>query len=603
MSEADFSTEQARQKAKSQQWTPQKVVNDLDPNNLYDHRFVKWCETVRSELVPELKQALWQKEGYSCLHIGHLLLQLGEPDGAEGIMACLRSSDPYLRRSALSTLSVLPIRSLTEDSPPWQRPPVPISKEALLVALEPFLDEPASQEGSIAIDIALELGLSQANQRLIPLLNYDSQKVRMQVASGFLRRGEDHGALGMAESLLFHEKYYSYESYKLISALEYCAKGKNPGLALRAADLLIRYILENLNRSDNETANRVWNAMQGLEAVRHPQEAQTLQAVLQSSVEAWARGIALCRLGELEGEAGIIRLQNALSDTQLREFAAEGIAKVAKGRGDIALINNLAAILQEETRPKVLGAIVDALIAVGGNIISVLDENTSRFNPYDAMRILWISKGITPETAAQQLVAAGVIRPPCQKLLGQLQESWQTNHQPFGIIFSLLDSSHRVTAFDCETSTAPVDHVRLIEDLIEISSDIFEVEAVSQSWQSEIEDAIDEDLGYEVQFIYDNKVYRFNAEYLGDWYDVSSVIQALNHALEEAQRLERFFLLHTGDQMCLVTFAPTKAFLEVAEQLYIPLEHNLQSAMERGIAYEQYVRQTIQEEASGSRHD
>lgn len=348
MSEADFSLEQARQKARSQQWTVEQVCNRINPNDLYDHRFFKWCETVRSKLVPSLKQALWQEEGHARLHISHLLLRLGETAGSEGLLDCLRSGNAYLRRSALSTLSVLPIKPLTEDSSPWQRSPVPIQKEALLAALEPFLDEPNSREGSIAIDIAFNLELSQADQRLIPLLNEDSPKVRMQVASGFLQRGANYGALNVAESLLFQEKDCSYESYKLITGLKYCAKGKNSELALRAVDLLVRYILENLDRSDNQTANRIWDAMQGLEAVQHSQEVQTLQAVLQSSMRWWVRGIALRRLGELEGEAGLIRLQNALSDTELRKFAAEGIAKVAKGREDTALINSLVAVLQEE---------------------------------------------------------------------------------------------------------------------------------------------------------------------------------------------------------------------------------------------------------------
>ncbi|MBW4621999.1 MAG: hypothetical protein KME17_21870 [Cyanosarcina radialis HA8281-LM2] len=586
MSETDVLIEQARQKAESHQWTVEKVIDEIDPNDLYNSKFIQWCNAVRSEIVPGLKQALWVKESYSRVNIARLLLELGEPDGVEGLIDCLHSQDTSLQISALVTLSHLP----------WKR--LAIDKEAILTAVEPFLNEPDSHAGSIAVDITLKLELPQAEQQIMSLLNHPSPRLRVKVASEFLRRGKDNGALDAAEKSIVAPKQDLDEIHQLVSALEGCAQGENRELALRAADILIRYILANLNRSDNATANAMWSAMRGLEAVRHPEEAQILRSILSSNLEYWARGIALQRLGELEGEAGIVRLQNALSDRQLRKDAAEGIAKVAKEREDPALIDNLVAALQQDDRSDVLSAIVDALIAVGADVVSILAENAKELEPYDAMKIAWMSKGITPKIAAQELVAAGVIDPPEEKLLSQLEEGWQTNHQPSEIIFSLLDSSNCLSWFDCETSIIPVDHVELIEDLMEISSDVFKVEAISESWQSENEDDPESILGGEVQFVYNRKVHRFDVEYLGDWYDVNSVLKALNSALEEAERPERFMLLYTGDQTCLVVFAPARIFLEVADRLHIPLEEDPESAMDRGVAYEQYVIQKLREESN-----
>jgi HEAT repeat protein len=588
MSETDSLVELARQKAQSERWTPQKVINELDPNDLYDRQFIEWCNSVRSELVPGLKQALWEKKSYSRVNIGRLLLELGEPDGLEGIIDCLRSNDSSVQVSALVTLAYIPKRSVVDDSP------LPINQEAIFTAVEPFLNEPDSHAGGIAVDIALNLTLPQAEQRTILLLQHRSPSVRVKVASEFLRHGKDNGALDIAENLILD----GYEINQLMSALESCAKGENRELAMRAADILLRYILANLNCLDNGTVGAIWSAMRGLEAVEHPEEAQTLRSILSSPIEYWARGTALQRLGELEGEAGIVRLQNALADPQLRQDAAEGIAKVAKRREDAVLIDSLTAALQQDDRSNVLSAIIDALIAVGADAVSILAENTKELDPYDAMRVAWISKGITPKMAAKELVEAVVIRPPEEELLERLEEDWQRDRQPSTIIFWLLDFSKRLTGFDCETSIIPVDHVELIEDLMEIGSDVFQVEAISESWQLENEDDPEAILGGEVQFVCNRKLYRFNVEYLGDWYDVNSVLKALNSALEESGRSQRFMLLYTGDQTCLVIFAPVMAFLEVADRLHIPIEEDPESAMERGVAYEQYVIQKVREESN-----
>ncbi len=186
------------------------------------------------------------------------------------------------------------------------------------------------------------------------------------------------------------------------------------------------------------------------------------------------------------------------------------------------------------------------------------------------MRVLWLAEGITPRKAPEQLVRAGAILTSPEALLLQLEESWHAERDSAAVVFSLLSSFNRFTCFDCETSI-PVNYVSLIEDLMKLGGDVFQVEAVSQN-------------NDQVQFVYRDRVYCFTVRDLGDWYDVEAVIPGLNRALADTGRQERFLLLYSGGQFCSLTFASELAFQEVACELHLPLESNYRAAMSQGVA-------------------
>ena len=583
MTHEDKSVEQARAEARTQEWTPERVLKELWSVDLFDYKLRERCIAMRDELVPGLRKTMGEQDGNERLKASLLLLHLGEPSGTEGIITCLRTNDNQLRSATLAALSVLPLRPLTENAPSWQKPPVPLQREAVFAELEPLLAEPESHVGGLALNVVMQLALPQAECQIMTLVRHSSRKVRTKVVKWLAARGEDRG-VEVAEALLFEEGHNPDDDHWLaliVGALKTYSQGNNPELALRAANLLVRYVLASLNYSDQSTANHVWKAMTGIAAARHPEEVSVLEAVLQSSIVNWGRGIALKRLGEIEGELGIKRLQRALSDAELREYAAESISKLAKGRIDPALVDALIAALQEETRGQVLSALVDALIAVGADVVPTLVQVSERLKPYDAMRVLWLAEGITPRKAAEQLVRAGAILTPPEALLLQLEESWHAERDPAGVVFSLLSSFNRFTCFDCET-TIPVNYVSLIEDLMKLGGDVFQVEAVSEN-------------NDQVQFVYRDQVYCFTVRDLGDWYDLEAVIPGLNRALADTGRQERFILLYTGGQLCSVTFASELAFQEVACELHLPIESNYQAAMSQGVAYEQYVMSQMQE--------
>ncbi|MGG6294146.1 hypothetical protein ACQ4M4_06960 [Leptolyngbya sp. AN02str] len=245
---------------------------------------------------------------------------------------------------------------------------------------------------------------------------------------------------------------------------------------------------------------------------------------------------------------------------------------------------------------------------IGGDVVSTLQIQMIEFNPYTAMEIAWTHNGITHRVAAQRMANVGMIPPLSEEQLSVLDAEWLEWGPSDSIIFSLLGDSFQLAPFDAEASTIPVDHVHLIEELMEISANVFQVEALSEIRPAEDEvteiwDAAEESEGYELQFTYNDKLYRFTARYMGDWYDVDAVLDALNLALEEAGHSERFYILFPGDQFITVIFAPENTLLQVAEQLYIPIARNSQDAINRAMVYQQYLSQIMEDDISETEQD
>jgi hypothetical protein len=585
MNDQRLSVEQARERAKAQAWTTQRILSELESIDLFDPHIKRHCRTLRDELVPALLHAVRERESFARLNASLLLLYLNEPEGTDGVIACLRDTDENLRIRTLSSISVLPLQSLGESTSVWHEPPVPLKRELILTELLRFIAYPDSTAGSIALDVATKLDLPEADRLMRPLLAHSSPKVRLKVLRWLARHGENHGALGVARSLLFASDRDFHTAYWVVAALtDYCKTNRSE-LAGPAADILADYIRSAVNRPDNQTTNLIWRALKGIAAAHHPEERQLLETVLHSSADDWRRGVALERLGDLEGEAGLERLQHALSDATLRKYAAKSIARTAEGHSLPGLIDALVSAAQTETRERVLGELIGALIAVGV-APATLEQFSDRLNPGDVMRVHWLVNRLTPRMAIDRLVEAGVIPRPEEDVIRKIEDRWQQQRSPYSIILDLLAESHRLTGFDTETGMVTVNYLKLIDMFLDISREEFRAEAFSQ----EVNPTSGES---EIQFVCDERVYSFTARNFGDWYDVEAVIHGLNQALEESESAERFIVLYTGDQTCLVTFAPGAAFRRMARELRLPLEDDVQASMKRGVAFEEYVRSSL----------
>jgi hypothetical protein len=589
MDDQEEAVAQARARANAQEWTTQRIISELGALELFDHRFRRHCESIRDELLPVLREAMRGPASLASLNAGFLLLYLGEPDGTDGVVACLHTLDEPLRRQALVHLSLLPLRPLSPDQPFLIESPVPLKRDLIFAEITGLIDKMDSEIGELALKVTLKLDIPEANQLIPQYLTHSSRKVRTDVLQWLARRHEDRGALAIAEALLF-DSNETQDIYWVMSALEsYCASNQ-PELAQRAAGLLARYIRTYGQQPDNTTANLVWRAIGGIAKAQYPEEKQLLETVLNFSTTDWRRGIALERLGEIEGLAGVQRLQLALSEPSLRGFAAKGIAKLMHGQSDSLLVESLTQAAQDETRQEVVRDLVSALIAMSDADAKLVLENLSeRLDPLQTMRVYWHLNNLTPRAAIDQFVQAKIIPVPSDEVIDKLEEYWEGDHQPFGFILELLHSQKRISWFDCETSWVQVNYKDLMGTLLDIAKDVFPVEAVSQQVYEESGES-------DVQFVYNNKAYTIKARYFGDWYDVEAVFYGLNTVLAETNLAERFLLLYTGDQTCIPVFLPELAFRQIAANLRIPLEDKYYSAMNSGVAYEQYVVSKVNKE-------
>lgn len=558
--------EHARARAKANTWTVAKILEQLASIPEFDHKFWEHCRTIQDELVPALLRAIQEQESIARLNASLLLLRLGQPDGTDGVIACLHDNDESLRQKTLLSLSLLPPEpfAFAEGFPFSPPQPVPLKKEPLFAELQQFLSSPNPYHIGLTVQAITSMNPSGVESYIRPLLKHSSRDVRISALHWYSRRSNAPEAILTTRELLFQKDVPPTDNYAVIGSLEICCRSKNETVAAEAAKLLAEFILRYVDYPGNYMANLISNAMDGLKASRYHEERKVVWVLFRSQVKDWRRGVALRRLAEIEGEAQIGLLKESLSDRDLRQFAAQGIAEVTQGSDNSQLVDVLLKALQEENREDVIRNLINALIAVEGEAVASHKGVFELLPPYDAMRIHWLTNKINPDVAARYLSKAEIIDPPTEELLQQLRMKWHEDHDAFFIMVSLLGSSNRLFWFDRETSTIPADYANVFQGFFNIGHGVFTAESFSQVFNEVTQEL-------EILFIYDKRVHTFRTFESG-WYDAESILQTLNEALSQSGKSERYILLPTGDQTCIVIFAPEGKFRKVVQKLRLPVE-------------------------------
>jgi hypothetical protein len=306
--------------------------------------------------------------------------------------------------------------------------------------------------------------------------------------------------------------------------------------------------------------------MNGIVAAQHPQRNDVMMLVLNAPVNDKRRGLALTLLDFLEEKDWLAKLVEALDDAQLRRYAAQAITENPPPGAGAELEQAMMRAAQEEDRQHVLSRIVDALVAVGAEMSNLREEVRERLDPISAMRVHWLAKGITAREAAEAFVQTGIIAPLTAQQLGELDVQWNEKRSAYGTVAFLLQE--RMVWFDAEAGLLPPNYLDLLSDLSAIGDPAFQIKAPSQVFDEESGES-------EIRFHYGGRTYAFTARAHGDYYDISSVLAALNQALADEGLAERFLCLYTGDQTVAAIFVPEEPFLQVARVLQIPLEPGL----------------------------
>jgi hypothetical protein len=574
---------EARQLAQAHEWTQKRVLVELETLPLYDSELVQTCLVLGADLVTELREVMGNGDGLRSVRAGFLLLYLGYADGSNGVVAGLRADGPQVQLRTLVDLSLLPLEPETETTPQRRGLAVPLRSQAVWPVLEPYLYEPDTREGRLAIQCAMKLDLPEADQRVLGLLNYPSATVRADALFWTaLKNQVVPSTWHTANALLFNEKPGTSNLYRVVSALEWYCGSPHSAEARQASDLLARFVSERQDQTGNEMANVISNALKGLAKSHYPHEVDILRGVIDWGADDWRRGAALQRLIKLAGKAETTRVIAALSEPKLRVYAARGINQVGNEISSIHLRDALIGAYYEETRQEVLGELVHAILAVDPQVLPLLRESLSRLRPFDVMKIVWLSQNITPRMAIARLTKEAGIPNLSSDLIDEAEKEWLETQDSGRVVMMLLYKVQRLCRFDCEAGVVPPDYVELLTKLVAIGQPVFNARLFSQ----QVDDETDES---HIRFVLENKVHDFTTENIGDWYDVRAVLTGLNKSLAAEQKPERFIMLHTEDQTCAITFAREAEFREVARDLALPLAEDVEAAMKHGQAYEQYV--------------
>jgi hypothetical protein len=547
-----------RERAVANEWSVQRVLDELEHLDWFSADLLDWCRNMRESLIPHLRVALMEAPGRRALNAGILLLQLGDAEGNTAVVAALQSRNVDLTLHAL-------LRLIFAEDPSSK--PIPLDKHEVFGALQPLLDTEEERILAEAVEIALKYDLPGAVSAIGERLLHLPARIQDRALFWFGYYGEDRGALDLIEKRLFEAadepKDDPDDHYWIITSLAKFVRAASPPAQSRAADLLVRYVQHHAETPGNSMTNLLAMAMGAISNTRHPLTEETLERVLNATVDDWRRGTALELLSQVRKGEELDRLRRSLTDPKLRSSAARGIAEVARDSADPLLLDGLFAALDEEERST--RELVEALLQVDQGTARSLLSYASRLDPYDTMRVRWIIDGLTPDDAVTQLVEAEVIEPPSEELQRELRVEWEEDLKAGAIVHRLLGESGRLLWFDAEASMVPPDYVTLLRRFRECGLPTFDASAFWQHTSDQTGEST-------VQFLLAEQVHTFLARDIGDWYDVEAVMQGINGALEELGVTHRFIQLHTFDQTILLTFGPETSLRRAARALHLPLE-------------------------------
>ena len=354
-------------------------------------------------------------------------------------------------------------------------------------------------------------------------------------------------------------------------------KSTDVDLRSRAAAVAIRFIRSNLAQHGqsalevNLLANDIWHCMNGIAAACSSEQLEVLyetlrrvlREVLASNLEWWVRGMALKRLAQLEGRAGIARLIVAMSDADLRKDAVEGLASLAAGSDDPAVLAMLGNEIQREGATHI-STLVKTFLAVGGNAKSFAQDILDRLEPEIAMTVRWLLNDIGPREAAAKLQPACGGVPAREEVLQDLEAKWRTAPDATGVVWTLLGRWNRIAVPFYKTVESPVDHAETVRKLTAISGERFAVGEVVQTTESSGD--------FRVLLVHQGAGYSFPVQNHGRWCNVRAVLDGLNGILDSLGLSERYIELASGtSDVALVTFARAAIFMPLARELGLRL--------------------------------
>jgi hypothetical protein len=250
---------------------------------------------------------------------------------------------------------------------------------------------------------------------------------------------------------------------------------------------------------------------------------------------------------------------------QTREFDAVGAAalgQVAAGTNDPELLDEMQAAGERTVNSAAV--IATAIVRVGGNAAwSRLAGLRQRIPDSELADVQWAGEDRTPAMALARCVELGLLPPPApEPVRGRPGQS------ALHVFLASLEKAGALFRFDTETSAYPARHDRLLEQMAEKSRGAFLPEECEEEWLQNTPG--DTSAPYRVRFVLGGRRFEFDADNVGDAYDVEAVLVGANRALAEVGSDVRWFAIAPDSQYACLMLATPEAMRVAFAELLLP---------------------------------
>ncbi|NPU10676.1 HEAT repeat domain-containing protein [Bradyrhizobium sp. 83002] len=339
-----------------------------------------------------------------------------------------------------------------------------------------------------------------------------------------------------------------------------------------------------LHKTDNGTANDVRRMLDTLRAAAPSWEADFLERVARSKLEGWVRGYALDRLVGLRGTETLGILLELIDDTSVAHAVALAIARLGRRAATPEVIAALERTLTDSQNGWAPSAAAQALISLGQATTPILARHLDRFDPWTAFTVRVTIAELDAGALIERLITGGVVAEDRRKLIkpaviNKMQKALNGGNG-YKAVTTLLQRLRAIYIFDTEWDPVP-DYEALLQELARIGGPRVTITDIALQ--------MDGEACREVACQVARQPARFSPQFMGDWTDLSAVLNGLNTALAAADRPERFANLFSGDQNACVIVGHHDGLVELETRLGLPIDPGAKAAISIGAAAEDHV--------------
>jgi hypothetical protein len=561
----------------------QSLVRDINDFVYVAEEDVARLQSEKVYLLPRLTQVLTNPASSSRAkqNAAELLFVLGDESGISYFIDLLESASPREQANGLAFL-------------PLENPEIIVSHPRLPGILLNLLDSDDPRVRAGAIRVCGCLALPGWVERFARLLAQPGAFEKGSLCLWLSRHAPTSDYLTLTGDYLLSPQRQEENTW-ICQALEDYLKLTDSALRGKAVDIVREYLARARHPADApyQYARMLRLLAQNGEAKDAP---FLLEQIRDEKYKPCITDDIVISLARLFGDDADSHLYGLLTDEKLAGYAAAALGSLRRGTADRSAVEQLQSCAAATKSARRRERIAHALLDIGGEeALQGAQAITSQLPQEGRRELLWRIQGIDIEAFVRFLNTTGPgkqIDPA--RVREHLRESWWDTPVPPTVLLSeVLSASGIYLIFDAETDELPCRHDELISQFSAASMGAFHTQWTNEIWHQK--DSNDYDADYTVQFLFQDRLYEFTAQNLGDWYDVTSVVDAINQALSDAHLRQRFFALHSEGQDASFVFCTPEFAEELRQKYYFAFDADLERAMKEGKDFERKVKEHLQE--------